>query len=83
MTTWTETQETINRKMVIHSGPISFMLSHDRETGDRWQYFTISFGQFTKASMDECGFTWPREAIDRARAELDRFEEAELNAELY
>ena len=76
MINWIETQETINHKMVVHEGPISLTLSHDKESGNRWQWFSVSFGTFTPASMDECRATWPREAIARARAELDRFESA-------
>jgi len=40
----------------------------------RWQGLVMSLGAHTKRRASECLETWPREAIAKARAALDSFE---------
>ena len=40
----------------------------------QWQFFILDFGTHSNASHEECLKTWPREAIARARKELDKLE---------
>ncbi len=40
----------------------------------QWQYFDLSFGEFSNESHDACCVTWPKEAIAKARKLLDELE---------
>jgi len=48
---------------------------HDGTAGKRWQYLSLSLGEFSDTPMDECLGTWPKRAVQLARqaiTELDR-----------
>jgi hypothetical protein len=46
------------------------------DSDQRWQYFSMVFGDFTGAGVEECQKTWAHRAISRAREELDKLEES-------
>ena len=56
----------------INKGPCHITVAPS--SGRRWRFFSMDFGSHSEASHEECLKTWPREAIARARAELDKFE---------
>ena len=60
---------------LIRTGPFYLAVDESETPGDKqWQYVTISFGEFTSRSLDECLKQWPRDVIALARAALDKFE---------
>jgi len=59
----------------ITSGPIKLSVRHSANVDKTWQWLSLDFGYHSENSMAECMQTWPREAIAKARAKLDEFEE--------
>lgn len=73
-----ETPKPPKSKAVIDAGLIRLTVSESVDGPERWQFFSLDFGDLSEASHEECLRTWPREAIARARKALDEFE-ANLN----
>ena len=74
---WTnETAPQPPRQSAIEHGALRLSVSPYATDPSRgqWQWCIMSFGSHTEASHKECLKTWPREAIARAREELDKFE---------
>ena len=44
--------------------------------GTRWCYLSMSFGQYMPGSLEDVKRNWPREAIDKARQQLDALEQS-------
>lgn len=58
--------------MVVEIGNIRLAVTP--KTGECWQHFLMSFGEYAADSTDDCMATWPREALRLAREALDKFE---------
>lgn len=75
----TETIEQPKTRTETRCGYVNLSLSPaSNGDGTTWQYLSMSFGEFSEADVTACKATWPRVALEMARAELDRFE-ASLN----
>lgn len=62
-------------KFDFRSGPLFLCVEgHDDDT--RWNYLSLSFGEFSTQSMEECLENWPWRAIELARNALNAFEES-------
>ena len=64
----------------LRHGDVRLSVNPAQLHGQQWQYFSMSFGEFTHRPDPESLAQWPREAITIARKALDEFE-AELEAE--
>lgn len=88
MNMWkTEVVKAPAEQYVVDFGEVRLSISRhkadrpdDVHNGDTWQYVMVSLGRFSKAPVESCKVTWPREAIALVRAELDKLE-ANLNVE--
>lgn len=58
---------------ILEMGSVRMSVSAAKDE-KQWQFFVLDFGTHSNASHEECLKTWPREAIARARKELDEFE---------
>ena len=65
----------------IESGDCTLRVEpHGGLDGRPWRFFSMTFGSTATEDVDECLESWPREAIAKARKELDELE-AKLEAE--
>jgi len=80
MIEWTKESEEPEpeRRVLLNLDGLHLSLSDDGS--NRWQYVSVSFGEFTEESFDDCMETWPAKAIAEMRSKLDSWE-AELCTE--
>lgn len=76
MIPWNQTQAPQAPEAKITIGPCYLSVCESSgDPGRQWQWFTLSFGEFSEAPLSECLETWPKRAIQLARQavrELDR-----------
>lgn len=75
MANWTTEVEKVKDpdvKTVLRVGPVTLMITDDVD--QRWQYFSMQFGEFSTDGVVDCADLWPREAIEQARAALNELE---------
>lgn len=59
---------------VLECENVRLSVGEARNDPRKWKYFSMSFGVHTNQPQSDCLKTWPREALQLARQELDRFE---------
>lgn len=77
-TNWTEVtpeyKPRAEHRLTIGPCYVSVSDAQHKESGETWQYLSISLGEHSAASIHGCLKTWPRRALELARAALDNFE---------
>ncbi len=78
---WEHERVTPTSKHVLQYGDVRLSVYFGPDgNGQLWQYCTVSFGEHSDRTIEECCEEWPREAIAKARAVLDELE-AKLDEE--
>jgi len=82
MLTWNKVTPQPTEDWTAHSGNGYFSVGPDANNKRIWQYFSLSVGEYSNRPIKACCKLWPREAIAKMRAALDRIETELANDEL-
>ena len=77
---WTREEPTpppTSDKWIMDHGKIRLaVLPHSKDSSQQFGYLSMTLGVYATATSEERRRTWPREALEKARDELDALEAA-------